>query len=94
MPPILYQDIPNPKLDDPQSVIAALGAIIQNLQVLTGKLGTRGAAASVTVFTKNSALDPDPVGNRDGDIWVQPPRLPTDVWVIRFWINGAWQRYT
>ena len=88
--PLVYSDIPSPH-EDLKSMLATLMACVQNLQVLTGERGETGKASSIRVFKKNLPSDPDPVGYKDGDLWVQQPLLPTDGWVLRVWINDAWQ---
>lgn len=94
----VYNDIPKAQKGNEDSVLATIEAIVQNIQVLTGKIGGTGAAVSLTLFRKTNSTDPDPIGTKRGDLWWTPPISLTDKWVRRVWDvgpdgNGFWRIY-
>lgn len=95
----IYAQIPAPK-DDTASLLSSLKAVVQNVQSLCGVIATRGgntqpaastgAAAHVWCYRKTNSTAPDPVGFNDGDMWLQPPLQPGDVWIKLIWFQGQW----
>lgn len=85
-----YDAIPEPS-DDTDNHAECLKALKQNVEILTGMLGSRGWGNQTIIFRAKDDRETTPVGTKNGDRWLIPPLLPGEVWVESVWVNGTWR---
>jgi hypothetical protein len=89
--PPIYPGLIVPSADDPNSIVASIQSMQAMLNTLAGNTGGTGWANQTIIKRKSKDTDPDPVGTKDGDRWLQPPLTGSQNWIEKVWVGGQWR---
>jgi hypothetical protein len=86
---VTYPGLPE-NVSDLQSIQAWIKAATQILNTLTGNVGSTGYASTVTLTSQGNPTQQQPVGLKNGDLWIALPVQATQIAQLAVWNNGAW----
>lgn len=87
--PPIYPSLPV-VVADVNSLQAWAVVVTQILNTLMGTTGKSGWANQVIITQQSAATQQQPVGSKDGDLWVAMPTQAGQGLGRSIWQNGAW----